>query len=106
MKQVIESIRLDKNKWWFPRFCRRSVSDAVGKRKLEKQVEERDLNVFTKVMMKLAKKEIHIKIRSLEDQSELFLMLHLVSGHLPFLTFLHGERKEQIDGDEQGHHSP
>lgn len=28
--------------------------------------------MFTKVMMKLAKKEIHIKIRSLEDQSELF----------------------------------
>lgn len=28
-------------------------------------------------------------------------MLHLVSGHLPFLTFLRGERKEQIDGDEQ-----
>ena len=28
-------------------------------------------------------------------------MLHLVSGHLPFWTFLRGERKEQIDGDEQ-----
>lgn len=35
-----------------------------------------------------------------------FLMLHLVSGHLPFLTFLHGERKEQIDGDEQDTTNP
>ena len=39
--------------------------------KLEKQVEERDINVH-QGQMKLAKKEIYIKIRSLEDQSELF----------------------------------
>lgn len=35
MKQVIESINAfghTKSKRWIPRFCRRPVSDAVGKR--------------------------------------------------------------------------